>query len=301
MPDLETELSEFWDDLIGQSRPVDVDALIARTPQVAAEDDVVITEVPEVHARLGPLGDDLAVDVVWELDERTPPEGPRTLFAVAAAVAAAILLVVGVAVISDGGSEGVVTDPASVPGATDPPVTSPDADDPVAVPSVTAPAVAAEDVFAGFDEDTPGCEIPQGWAQVCDAQSFDGAAMYAVTAGGPGLVAVGGDNKYYTREGYTPDWDGWIRVSDAVVLTSPDGLTWTRVPHEEAVFGGDGSQHMFGVTVGGPGLVAVGRDGPAVDGEGMPPCGRLPTGLPGRGSLTTRPFSAGRVNSGWSV
>lgn len=41
-------------------------------------------------------------------------------------------------------------------------------------------------------------------------------------------------------------------------LTSPDGLAWSRVPHEEAVFGG---ATMEDVTAGGPGFVAVGSAG----------------------------------------
>ena len=65
--------------------------------------------------------------------------------------------------------------------------------------------------------------------------------MHSVTVGGPGLVAVGSD-------------DG-----DAVVWTSVDGRSWSRVPHDEAVFGGEGTQRMFSVTaVSGVGLVAVG-------------------------------------------
>ena len=60
----------------------------------------------------------------------------------------------------------------------------------------------------------------------------------AVTAGGPGFVAVGqaGD--------------------DAAVWTSPDGRSWTRVPHQAALADGD----MHGIVAGGPGLVAVGQD-----------------------------------------
>jgi hypothetical protein len=66
--------------------------------------------------------------------------------------------------------------------------------------------------------------------------------MSSVTAGGPGLVAVGSDGH--------PD------AENAVVWTSPDGVTWSRVPHNEVVFGG--GAEMSSVTVGGPGLVAVG-------------------------------------------
>jgi len=77
---------------------------------------------------------------------------------------------------------------------------------------------------------------------------FGGAAMSSVTVGGPGLVAVG---SY-----------GSPRV--AAVWTSPDGITWSRVPHDEAVFGGEDDgyygQSMSSVTAGGSGLVAVGSD-----------------------------------------
>ena len=48
----------------------------------------------------------------------------------------------------------------------------------------------------------------------------------------------------------------------AAVWTSTDGITWNRVAHDEAVFGSDLiAQRMNAITVGGPGLVAVGRDG----------------------------------------
>ena len=65
--------------------------------------------------------------------------------------------------------------------------------------------------------------------------------MGSVTVGGPGLVAVG--------------WDG----PNEAVWTSPDGISWSRVP-DDAVFSGAGNQEMSSVTVGAPGLVAVGSD-----------------------------------------
>jgi hypothetical protein len=74
---------------------------------------------------------------------------------------------------------------------------------------------------------------------------FRGAVMESVTVGGPGLVAVGSQG---------------VDGGDAVVWTSPDGITWSRVPHDEAIFGGSGRQLMSSVTAGGPGLVAVGED-----------------------------------------
>jgi hypothetical protein len=93
------------------------------------------------------------------------------------------------------------------------------------------------------------------WSRVPhDEEVFGGQneqRMLSVTAGGPGLVAVGSD-------GHPIDRYDIELAADAAVWTSPDGLTWSRVPHEEAVFGGPGEQQMNSVTVGGPGLVAVG-------------------------------------------
>jgi len=75
-----------------------------------------------------------------------------------------------------------------------------------------------------------------------------------VVVGGPGLVAVG----------HNAPGDGDV---DAAVWESADGITWTRVAHDEAVFGGPDHQWMQAVVVGGPGLVAVGRQNP-VCGDG---------------------------------
>jgi len=87
------------------------------------------------------------------------------------------------------------------------------------------------------------------WSRVPhDEAVFGDAWMNSVTAGGPGLVAVGADEER------------------AVVWTSPDGIAWSRVPHDGAVFGGEEAPPaccgagMSSVTVGGPGLVAVGSD-----------------------------------------
>jgi hypothetical protein len=95
------------------------------------------------------------------------------------------------------------------------------------------------------------------WTRVPhDETVFGGAGdviMSSVTVGGPGLVAVGG-------QGWWSEGDG-----EAAVWTSVDGITWRRVPHDEAVFGGTGSQRMNSVALGGPGLVAVGSVGSQVD------------------------------------
>ena len=68
------------------------------------------------------------------------------------------------------------------------------------------------------------------WSHVPDDEAVFGGAsnqsMWDVTAGGPGLVAVGMDES---------NDDG-----DAAVWTSVDGNNWVRVPHDETVFGGRG-------------------------------------------------------------
>ena len=71
--------------------------------------------------------------------------------------------------------------------------------------------------------------------------------IFSVAVGGPGMVAVGQDN------------------DDAAVWTSPDGITWSRAPHDEAVFGGHSFQGINSVIAAGPGLVAVGSGDSADD------------------------------------
>lgn len=72
---------------------------------------------------------------------------------------------------------------------------------------------------------------PGAWSRF----PFDPDGVEAITAGGPGLVAVGAGERR------------------AAVWTSSDGRTWTPVPGQEL---GPGS--IMNVATGGPGLVAVG-------------------------------------------
>ncbi len=78
--------------------------------------------------------------------------------------------------------------------------------------------------------------------------------MNSVTAAGPGLVAVGSDFMRSATLG------GWVTVG--VVWTSVDGINWSRVPHDEAVFEAPPRPELLmnSVTAGGPGLVAVGAN-----------------------------------------
>jgi hypothetical protein len=119
------------------------------------------------------------------------------------------------------------------------------------------------------------------WSRVLDDQQVFGpyAEIDDVTAGGPGLVAVGsyGDAAAVWT---SPDAHTWTRVpvdddlqhvvhvvagepglvavgDDHDIWTSPDGYTWTRVPDDEGVFE---RTNVNAVTAGGPGLVAVGSD-----------------------------------------
>jgi hypothetical protein len=96
------------------------------------------------------------------------------------------------------------------------------------------------------------------WAKVTDSSGAFAAGdgymfLEAVTVGGPGLVAVGGEcpGSRDCIAGTPVDWT-------AAVWVSADGLVWERVSHDEDIFGGPGSQVMLDVTPGGPGLVAVG-------------------------------------------
>jgi hypothetical protein len=107
---------------------------------------------------------------------------------------------------------------------------------------------------SGGDWDAAVWTSPDGvtWTRVPHDETVFGGdnsqVMVSVVAVGSGLVAVGND-----RSG-----GGW----DAAVWTSPDGVTWTRVPHDEAIFGGNNDEQMVSVVAAGPGLVAIGIDGP---------------------------------------
>jgi hypothetical protein len=226
-------------------------------------------------------GDDLTFVVFSQPDESTTPTGHRRWVRVTAAVAASIIVVAGVAAVADRTREDVEPVPAL----------SSSADNLAAVPTVTVPSIAAEDVAPEPEVTDPRwCERPSGWLKVCEAASFDGALMHAVAAGGPGLVAVGGEDQgccstdphfdvSYPCVGCEALNDPAMENADAVVWTSPDGLTWSRVPHDETVFGGTGGQQMFGVVVGGPGLVAVGREGLGADGNGSAAVWTSPDGF----------------------
>jgi hypothetical protein len=88
------------------------------------------------------------------------------------------------------------------------------------------------------------------WTRVAHDEAVFGGEreqwMWELVSGGPGLVAVGSDESGGD--------------ADAAVWTSSDGTSWTRVSHDEEIFGGENAQLMEGITVGGPGLVAVGWD-----------------------------------------
>ena len=101
------------------------------------------------------------------------------------------------------------------------------------------------------DKDAAVWTSPDGitWTRVPQEEVLGGPsfqAMSSVTVGGSGLIAVG--------------LDGSGADQDAAVWTSPDGVTWSRVSIDEAVFGGVGRQAMASVTAGDFGLVAVGSD-----------------------------------------
>jgi hypothetical protein len=83
------------------------------------------------------------------------------------------------------------------------------------------------------------------------ADAFAGYLVADLTAGGPGLVAVG---TLVTGE------------NDAAVWTSMDGTSWDRVV-DDATFGGPGNQWIEGVASGPGGTVAVGNS--YVEGAGV--------------------------------
>jgi len=230
---------------------------------------------------------DLTVVDFHRLDESATP-APRKRRAAVLAVAAAVLVVIGVVVVPDQNDRKLETEtgasattPDAVPSPTPPPQEG--AGPPAAFVEslgyrwsrVANESVKFNSRIRGVTVGGPGLvavghsgegtaavwtsvdgvtwsRVPHDEAVFGDAGEIDagagGIGMESVTVGGPGFVAVGG-----------PDW--WdTGDQNAVVWTSVDGVTWSRVPDDEAVFGGTGPQRMMSVTAGGPGLVAVGYD-----------------------------------------
>lgn len=119
-------------------------------------------------------------------------------------------------------------------------------------------------VAVGFEQDRRGrsragvwtSSDGMRWRRAADQPALAGAdfqAMSAITAGGPGFVAVGWS-----------EYDPRTHEANAAVWTSPDGRVWVRVPHDEDVFGVQGPDSMRDVVAGNRGLIAVGNDGPRV-------------------------------------
>jgi hypothetical protein len=171
-------------------------------------------------------------------------------------------------------------------------------------------AAAAADVgfvavgdTSGGDATDPVWFSPDGrsWSRVPEADGPRSPNLWDVTAGGPGFVAVGLDDKGNPAAWYSADGMSWteadvslpsgignvdamfgvlptdfgflargrVRNGDAYVWTSTDARTWRSVP-DETVFGGKGEQFILWMGHGPDGFVAGGYERPfgsAVEGQ----------------------------------
>lgn len=132
------------------------------------------------------------------------------------------------------------------------------------IPPTTAPTTTTTpETTTVAPEPTPAPTVGQApitWRRIedTDATRFQDSPVEAITAGGPGFIAVG------TEQAETPD--GGFAV-DAVVWVSPDGETWERI--DSPVFGAGtddpdgepGNQWMTDVVTNGDRIVAVGYEG----------------------------------------
>ncbi len=225
---------------------------------------------------------------------RSAPVRPlwRRHFAIAGVAAAIVVLIIAVVVITDPfGSEGpFIEEPTTIPPTT----------------TIATPTTGASETTVAPTTSTTAAFIEPpviSWVRV-ESDAFGGSGdvwINDVTAGGPGLVAVGGvlfapDSPYQAAIWYSADGIDWSRVphdeqlfgdaligsvvaggpgfvavgnadgldedGSAAVWVSEDGITWSRVPHDETALGGPVLQDIYDVTVGGPGFVAVGWDNP---------------------------------------
>lgn len=193
--------------------------------------------------------------------EPAQPSRPKRRFIAALAFASGLVVVLvafgGAILLNRSGDVPPVVEP------TTPVVTT------LTVPATTEPATATTEpdtVVVPFEPG--GSSATVEWSRVSDPNAvLDGGDGYrfleAVTVGGPGLVAVGGVCEIGDCD-ISLDGVGW----SAAVWVSADGLVWEQVPHDAQVFGGAGDHVMLDVTVGGPGLVAVGVIDPSGFGAG---------------------------------
>ena len=216
----------------------------------------------EIDTIVGPLAEAVPLEGRKQLGLRSRPR-----WAVVVAVASLILVLIGgvalLALLAAEEEPPVITrdpaptsivSPTSVPTPTSLPT-------PTSVPASTTVPAPAEPVLTIVE--TPWTELAgQERAFALEDDQF----MEAATTGGPGLVAVGGacaEACLVGGPGGLRDPDGLFPQGDsmfAAVWVSPDGSSWSRVPHDPAVFGGSGDQMMLGVAGTSSGVVAVGFD-----------------------------------------
>lgn len=173
----------------------------------------------------------------------TEPTYPATRWwrgpAIAVTAALAVIVAISVPLLFGGGQEGAST------ADTAPTVTT------TTVPPTTVPPTTVAPVATTVPPVVPAS--PMTWDRIDDAVVFggdDGIRLMTDIAIRDGIaVAVGFDGAD----------DG--EFFDAAVWYSVDGVTWNRVPHDEAVFGGDGHQRMNSVVALESGFLAVGSDG----------------------------------------
>ncbi|NNL47028.1 MAG: hypothetical protein HKO76_01500, partial [Acidimicrobiia bacterium] len=210
--DLERQVSEFWMETSADLPKLDAEEIVLRALE-GTDGATLLPVVSGVHRRRGLL---------------------------AAAVVTTVVVAIGLIslLLHPGDELAPVGTPDSVP--REPAVTVPDSTSPEPAPrgDTVVPSSVPDPAVPSTVTDSLGNE----WSRVpLDEAVFAGAEVWDVTAGGPGLVAVGFD------------------PMGAAVWTSVDGLRWSRVPHDDAVFGEQSEEtYMSDVTAGGPGLVAVG-------------------------------------------
>lgn len=304
----------------GEPRPEFVAELGQRLREEAAS--TAVSDIVWTGDQNGPVETNLVIDFEQQPDRSNARPDRKRSFSVVIAAAATMLVVAAVVALTARDSGDIQPDAPSSPSITEP-SPPPSTVDPPAPPSVFDP-VSSYRWSLVFPDCCPGGASPDG-------------AMRGVAAGGPGLVAVGSDGSNddgpdavvwtsidgisWSRlphdeavlgsggmESVTEGGPGLVAVGaggsfvggfDAVVWTSVDGITWSRVAHDEAVFGGPDSVGMNSVTAGGPGLIAVGGLGIQLPFGIIPalvmitrPCGPPLTGSPGPASLTTKKYSA---------
>jgi hypothetical protein len=181
------------------------------------------------------------------------PLRPALAFTLGAILVFGVFGLVGLLGITEPSLDDGVSEPSLDDG-----VSEPSLDDGVSEPSTPILSIETDASETTIETNANAAEL-MAWERIPPQDSLGAGDssrqffLHAVAAGGPGLIGAGQVRPASGLSEGSP-----VPGGVAAVWRTADGITWDRVPHDEAVFGGEGGSLILDLEAGGPGFVAVG-------------------------------------------